>query len=160
VKAGTTVTVMYNGQTRFLVNGQASTTAPTFTQNEAIVVSGVKNADGTVTARGIAVGARPAGTTVIRVGTVAAVGTGTLTIGGLKGKASHVVTLTGQTLYIVQHQATNTAPTFTTGQHVLVIASKNADGSWTARVVAVINAKQSAKVALKAAKAALKAGHR
>lgn len=141
-KSGASMTVSLTNKTRYLVNGAVSAAAPTFTVGEAVRVLAMKNADGSLTARVIAVGKNP---NLVRVvGTISGTGAGTLTV-TTKKMGAITVTLTATTRYIVNRTRNAAAPTFTTGERVRIGGLKNADGTVTARVVDVVPARKSGK---------------
>ncbi len=141
-KSGASVTVSLTSKTRYLVNGALSATAPTFTTGEKIRVLALKNADGSLTARGIAVGKNP---NLVRVtGKISAIGTGTLTVTTRKS-GTVTVTLTAKTKYIVNRTRNAAAPAFTAGERVRIAGLKSSDGTVTARVVDVVPAGKSGK---------------
>jgi len=157
-KTGSAVTVTLDAKTRYIVNGVASSTAPTFTNGEKVLVGAIKNSDGSLTARVVATGVRNPNA-VRLIGTISAVGSSSLTLTGKNGQSA-TVALTSSTKYRVNGQVSSTAPTFTVGEKAVVAATKNSDGSLTARGVAVNPAKQAAKAAAKTAKQAAKAAAR
>ena len=145
-KAGKTITVNLMSTTRYFVNGVRATTAPTFTTGETVHVFGVRTAAATITARIVAVGALPATHIVVRVGGTVAGSTATsLTITRKNGKA-FTAQLDAKTRFVVDGKRVTTAPTFTNGAAVFVIAQRQAQGIFVARVVAT--GKLAARVGL------------
>lgn len=139
-KSGASVTVSLDAKTRYRVNGSVSASAPAFSVGEQVRVLALKNADGSLTARGIAVGKNP---NLVRLaGTISGTGTGTLTVSTKKG-GTVTVTLTAKTRYVVNRTRSAAAPTFTTGERVRVGGLKNTHGTVTARVIAVLPSKKS-----------------
>jgi len=135
---GTAVTVTTNSQTRYVVNGATTTTAPSLPANTSGRVQVVRYTDGTSVARVVAVGAAAPSTrarTVVLWGTVAAASAGETSLTVTTPSGSVTVGVTSSTKFRVNGQAVAAAPAFAANQQVQVIARQNADGSYTALLV-------------------------
>lgn len=136
-KSGATVTVQLDSKTVYIVNGQKAQAAPAFTNGEAVRVVAVKAANGTLTARTVAVGTAPRANVVRVAGTLSnpTAGATSLTVTTKTGNVT--VQLNSKTVYVVNGQKSAAAPAFTNGEAVRIAATKAADGTLTARVVEV-----------------------
>lgn len=138
IAGGGTVTVQLNGSTTYRVNGTKATSLPATVQNQPVVVDAQAMTNGGIVARTVAIGQSAARSQrVIVRGTIASFTNTSLSITVQQGAAPVVVQLATTTRYIVKGTAATSAPAFAANQQVVVLATRQADGTLVANTVSI-----------------------
>lgn len=136
--SGAPVTVQLNTSTKYVVNGTRVSGLTSIPTNQVAMVSALQMTTGGTVASTVSIGQAPAkGQRVVVRGTVASIAGNVITVTVKKNATPVQVQLAPTTSYIVGGKMAPAAPSFTTKERIVIVATRQSDGSLVATTVAV-----------------------